>query len=48
LRKWQATFDIKADFERRMRCSVYSLLPGIVENTFGVALADLLLAPAAS
>ena len=41
LRKWRATFDIKADFEQRMGCSVYSLLPGIVENTFGVALAEL-------
>ena len=32
---------IKADFERRMECSVYSLLPGVVENTFGVATAEL-------
>ena len=31
--KVAATFDIKADFERRMGCSVYSLLPGVVENT---------------
>ena len=45
LRKWQTTFRIKEDFERRMGCSVYSLLPGIVENTFGVALADLRPAP---
>lgn len=35
LAKWRATFDIKHDFERRMGCSVYSLLPGVVENTFG-------------
>lgn len=41
LRKWQTKFRIKADFEQRMGCSVYSLLPGIVENTFGVALAEL-------
>lgn len=32
--KWQTKFAIKADFERRMGCSVYSLLPGVVENTF--------------
>ena len=41
LRKWRMTFDIKTDFEQRMRCSVYSLLPGVVENTFGVATAEL-------
>ena len=35
LAKWRAKFVIKADFERRMGCSVYSLLPGVVENTFG-------------
>jgi hypothetical protein len=44
LRKWQATFGIKADFEERMGGSVYSLLPGVVENTFGVATAELRLA----
>ncbi len=33
--KWKTTFGIKADFERRMGCSVYALLPGVVENTFG-------------
>jgi hypothetical protein len=41
LRKWQTTFGIKANFERRMGCSVYTLLPGVVENTFGVAVAEL-------
>ena len=41
LPKWRTKFEIKADFEQRMGCSVYSLLPGIVENTFGVALAEL-------
>ncbi len=35
LAKWRTTFTIKADFERQMGCSVYSLLPGVVENTFG-------------
>ena len=41
LRKWQATFNIKAEFEQRMGCSVYSLLPGVVENTFDLATAEL-------
>jgi hypothetical protein len=35
IRKWRLTMDIRADFERRIGCSVYSLLPGVVENTFG-------------
>lgn len=37
LAKWRATFDIKRDFEARMGCSIYSLLPGVVENTFGAS-----------
>lgn len=32
--KWKATFEIKADFERLLGCSVYSLLSGVVETTF--------------
>lgn len=35
LAKWRETFRIKADFERVLDCSVYALLPGVVENTFG-------------
>lgn len=35
--KWQATFRIRDEFEQVMGCSVYSLLPGVVENTFGFA-----------
>ncbi|MCX6031515.1 MAG: HD domain-containing protein [Chloroflexi bacterium] len=38
--KWKTKFGIKADFERRMGCSVYALLPGVVENTFGLQIAD--------
>jgi len=34
--KWRAVFQIRDDFERAMGCSVYSLLPGVVENTFGL------------
>jgi len=33
--KWQATFRLRDDFEAALGCSVYSLLPGVVENTFG-------------
>ena len=32
--KWKATFEIKDYFERMMGKSVYSILPGVVENTF--------------
>lgn len=31
----ETRFIIKADFERVLGCSVYALLPGVVENTFG-------------
>lgn len=34
-RKWQAFFDIQAEFEYAIGGSIYSLLPGVVENTFG-------------
>lgn len=36
--KWRATLAIRDDFEAAMGCSIYSLLPGVVENTFGLAL----------
>jgi hypothetical protein len=32
--KWKAYFAIKDDFEREIGQSIYSLLPGVVENTF--------------
>jgi hypothetical protein len=34
IRKWRKKFEIRADFERRLGCSIYDLLPGVVENTF--------------
>ena len=34
--KWKATFEIKEYFEKKMGKSVYSILPGVVENTFGL------------
>jgi hypothetical protein len=33
--KWQAFFAIREDFEAMIGKSIYSLLPGVVENTFG-------------
>ncbi len=35
LPRWQAYLRLKADFEARIGGSVYRLLPGVVENTFG-------------
>lgn len=35
LDKWRATFAIKARFDALAGVNVYTLLPGIVENTFG-------------
>jgi hypothetical protein len=34
LPKWHKLFEIKRDFEQRLGCSLYTLLPGVVENTF--------------
>jgi hypothetical protein len=34
--KWKSTFEIKDYFEDKMGKSIYSLLPGVVENTFGL------------
>ncbi len=34
-RKWQAFFDIQREFETIIGQSIYSLLPDVVENTFG-------------
>jgi len=45
LPKWRTTFGIRADFEQRMGRSIYTLLPGIVEATFGVPVAELGLSP---
>ena len=35
LQKWKKLFDIQRLFESRMGCSLYSLFPEVVENTFG-------------
>ena len=33
--KWQGYFNIQKEFEEVIGCSIYDLLPGVVENTFG-------------
>ena len=33
--KWTATFAIQREFEESIGSSIYSLLPGVIENTFG-------------
>lgn len=32
--RWKTVLDIKAHFERIIDCSIYDLLPGVVENSF--------------
>lgn len=32
--KWKATFEIKQYFEKQIGKSIYSVLPGVIENTF--------------
>ncbi|MBZ9687310.1 HD domain-containing protein [Clostridium estertheticum] len=34
--KWNETLEIKAYFEHKIGKSVYSILPGVIENTFGL------------
>jgi hypothetical protein len=35
VKRWDVTFELKGYFEERMGCSVYDVLPGVRENTFG-------------
>jgi len=35
LDRWRATFAIKEQFEQEIGCSIYELLPNVVETTFG-------------
>lgn len=32
--RWKRILEIKEQFENQIGCSIYSLLPGIVENSF--------------
>ncbi len=34
LPKWAAYFEIKQYFEKSLGCTIYDLLPGVIENTF--------------
>lgn len=34
--RWQTYLQLRQDFDNAIGCPVYTLLPGIVENTFGV------------
>ncbi|MBQ8002180.1 MAG: HD domain-containing protein [Clostridia bacterium] len=36
VKRWEKLFEIKAYFEKRMGKSIYSVLPGVVENTFNL------------
>ena len=33
--RWKKILEIKDMFEKKINCSIYKLLPGVVENTFG-------------
>ena len=37
--KWQHVFMIQRHFEEALNCSIYQVLPGVVETTFGLILA---------
>jgi len=32
--RWKKTLEIKDSFEKEIGCSIYALLPGVVENSF--------------
>jgi HD superfamily phosphodiesterase len=34
IEKWKKIIELKTYFEKKIGCSIYSLLPGVVENTF--------------
>jgi len=38
IQRWKAFLNIQYDFEKRLGISIYSLLPGAVDNTFGLKL----------
>lgn len=35
IKKWNETFEIQKYFEERIGKSIYSVLPNVIENTFG-------------
>ena len=34
--KWQAIFSLEQEFSAALGASIYTVLPGVVENTFGL------------
>ncbi len=34
IKRWEKILELKALFEEKIGCSVYTLLPGVVENSF--------------
>ena len=36
IEKWKSTFEIQNFFEKRIGKSIYSILPKVIENTFGL------------
>jgi len=34
--RWKSSFEIKDYFEQKIRKSIYNVLPGVIENTFGL------------
>lgn len=34
--RWKSSFEIKEYFEKKIGKSIYSILPGVIENTFGL------------
>ena len=40
--RWKKILEIKDLFEKKMGCSVYELLPGVIENSFSISTERLL------
>lgn len=32
--RWKKTIEIKECFEKKMKCSIYDVLPNVIQNTF--------------
>ncbi len=39
---WRGVFDAKKFFESKLGCSIYTILPGVLENTFGMSNKELI------
>ena len=36
--RWKVFFKIKGEFEKEIGCSIYSILPNVIENTFELSM----------